>query len=148
MCQKEANSSQWQHQWVLVSHQLKRRSWKIWQLTNKNTHRLIYTKGLCKSHAFWGWWLCQSYDGEESQYQAWKVCSLSHVCLYSPPARWTLFKLNPHITLPQWDFMQDRIRNLEVTPNSATFSAQELSLRVRWAHPMHNARDIGILPFI
>lgn len=55
---------------------------------------------------FWGWWWCQWYDGEESQCQSWKVCSFSHVCLYSLPGRWTLFKLHSHITLPHWDFMQ------------------------------------------
>lgn len=39
---------------MLVSHQLKRKAWKIWQLINKNTHTLIYAKWLCRSHGFLG----------------------------------------------------------------------------------------------
>lgn len=94
-------------------------------------------------------------DGEESQYQGWNVCTLSHICSYSLPGRWTLLKLDPHVTLPHWDFMQDRHRTPEVNSGvtlrgdtlDSGSKVQELSLRARWAHPMHNAGDTGILPF-
>lgn len=149
MCQKEANSSQWKHQWVLVSHKWKRTLWKIWQLTN--THTLIYTKWLCKSCFF-------EVDGGvndmmESSHSARVekcVASLMFACTLSqgdgPCLNFILTSLfhtgtsckaqEPWSDTQHCHFLMDN-----------GCRAQELSLRARWAHPMHKAGDMGILPF-
>lgn len=66
---------------------------------------------LRKSHGFLGvmlvsvtWWKGFTAPGSEG-------CTLSQVCLYSLPRRYTLLKLNTQIILPHWDFMQGRLRN-------------------------------------
>lgn len=57
---------------------------------------------------------CVNHMMERSHSTRLGKCVPSRVCSYSLPGRWILLKLNTHISVPHWDFMQDRLRNPEV----------------------------------